>query len=212
MSAQNILEVRDLTVHFPTHDGTVRAVDGISYDLRAGETLGIVGESGSGKSVSSLAVMGLLPKTAQVTGSIRFRGEDVTQLPTDERAARGITDGVVRLSVGLEGEGDLRDDLGTVFVGRASAGELFLPQLGRRPVLQQQVRDALARTDREFVHPVEFLQQALGALTGGTEFGDLEQRRSARPAHLLDDAEQFVTTREGAGHRYAGPGRVAERA
>jgi oligopeptide/dipeptide ABC transporter ATP-binding protein len=72
-----LLEVRDLTVHFPTHDGVVRAVDGISYELRAGETLGIVGESGSGKSVSSLAVMGLLPRSARVSGSIKFRGVEL---------------------------------------------------------------------------------------------------------------------------------------
>ena len=52
----------------------MQAVRGVSYELHAGEVLGIVGESGSGKSVTSLAIMGLLPKVARVTGSVRFRG------------------------------------------------------------------------------------------------------------------------------------------
>ena len=56
-----LLDVVDLTVRFPTDDGIVQAVRGVSYQLRKGEALGIVGESGSGKSVSSLAVLGLLP-------------------------------------------------------------------------------------------------------------------------------------------------------
>ncbi len=70
-----LLSVRDLSVTFPQRDGSpVRAVRGISYDVHPGEFLGIVGESGSGKSVSSLAVMGLLPSTAEITGSIEFEG------------------------------------------------------------------------------------------------------------------------------------------
>jgi oligopeptide/dipeptide ABC transporter ATP-binding protein len=66
----NVLSVRDLKVDFKTSDGIVHAVDGISFDVAANETLGIVGESGSGKSVTSLAMLGLLPKTATVTGEV----------------------------------------------------------------------------------------------------------------------------------------------
>ena len=72
-----VLAVQDLTVAFPTEDGLVKAVRGVSYELRRGETLGIVGESGSGKSVSSLALMGLLPRSAKVTGSVKFHGEQL---------------------------------------------------------------------------------------------------------------------------------------
>ncbi len=72
-----VLEVEDLRVGFPTDDGLVRAVRGVSYRLGRGEVLGIVGESGSGKSVTSLAVMGLLPGSARVSGSVRFRGTEL---------------------------------------------------------------------------------------------------------------------------------------
>jgi peptide/nickel transport system ATP-binding protein len=75
-----ILEVQDLRVSFETDDGVVDAVRGLSYQVRRGEALGIVGESGSGKSVSSLAVMGLLPRTATVTGSVRILGQELVGL------------------------------------------------------------------------------------------------------------------------------------
>jgi len=72
-----LLEVEDLTVAFPTEDGLVKAVRGVNYALQPGDSMGIVGESGSGKSVSSMALLGLLPRTAQITGSARFRGEEL---------------------------------------------------------------------------------------------------------------------------------------
>ncbi len=75
-----LLQIDDLTVGFPTDDGLVQAVRGVSYELRRGESLGIVGESGSGKSVTSLAVMGLLPQTAKITGSAKVHGREVLGL------------------------------------------------------------------------------------------------------------------------------------
>jgi oligopeptide/dipeptide ABC transporter ATP-binding protein len=76
-----VLAVENLSVDFPTEDGVVHAVRGVSYALRSGEVLGIVGESGSGKSVSCMAIMGLLPKSADIKGSVRYRGEELLGLP-----------------------------------------------------------------------------------------------------------------------------------
>ncbi|MFT7840734.1 ABC transporter ATP-binding protein [Saccharothrix sp. BKS2] len=81
---EKLLQVRDLSVDFPTDDGTVHAVRDVSFTLGAGEVLGVVGESGSGKSVSSMAVMGLLPKTARIGGSIEFRGRELVGLSYKE--------------------------------------------------------------------------------------------------------------------------------
>jgi oligopeptide/dipeptide ABC transporter ATP-binding protein len=79
-SGDPVLSVRDLHVTFRTDEGPLKAVDGVSYDLFANEVLGIVGESGSGKSVSSMAVLGLLPRTAQITGEILLQGTDILKL------------------------------------------------------------------------------------------------------------------------------------
>jgi oligopeptide/dipeptide ABC transporter ATP-binding protein len=81
-----LLVVENLTVTFPTDDGLVNAVRGVSYTVRSGEAMGIVGESGSGKSVSSMAVMGLLPKNARIAGSIRYRGRELVGLDDREYA------------------------------------------------------------------------------------------------------------------------------
>jgi oligopeptide/dipeptide ABC transporter ATP-binding protein len=90
MATAPILEVLDLKVEFSTDDGVVRAVDGVSFSVDAGETLGVVGESGSGKSVTSLAILGLLPKRASVSGSVLFRGRDLLSLSEKElRPLRG---------------------------------------------------------------------------------------------------------------------------
>src|SRR5215475_3921076 len=94
MSSQNgtILSVNNLKTYFQTEDGLVKAVDGITFELEKGETLGIVGESGSGKSVSNLSVMGVILKTTGkiVAGDIIFDGIDVRALPIDEvRKIRG---------------------------------------------------------------------------------------------------------------------------
>jgi len=88
----NLLSVTDLRTYFETEDGTVKAVDGISFGLKQGETLGIVGESGSGKSVANLSLMRLIPNPPGkiVSGSIVFDGRDVLKLSTREgRDLRG---------------------------------------------------------------------------------------------------------------------------
>jgi peptide/nickel transport system ATP-binding protein len=86
-----LLEVRDLEVRFHTDDGVVRAVDGVSYSVDAGRSLGIVGESGSGKSVSNLTVLGLTRAgNAKFSGEVLFEGRDLLELSEEElRRVRG---------------------------------------------------------------------------------------------------------------------------
>jgi peptide/nickel transport system ATP-binding protein len=83
--AAPVLDVKDLTVAFPTDDGVVHAVRGVSFTLGPGQVLGIVGESGSGKSVTSLAIMGLLPRSARVRGEVNFRGRNLLKLSDKEQ-------------------------------------------------------------------------------------------------------------------------------
>ena len=86
----SLLQVRDLSVHFETDDGTVHAVDRFSYSLDAGEVLGVVGESGCGKSVSAMSLLQLLPETARISGHADFDGVDlIAAPPTRLRTIRG---------------------------------------------------------------------------------------------------------------------------
>jgi peptide/nickel transport system ATP-binding protein len=89
---ETLLEVEDLRTHFFTDEGVVRAVDGVSFDVRAGETLAIVGESGSGKSVTSLSILRLIasPPGRIVGGAIRFRGRNLLEISNEAmRRIRG---------------------------------------------------------------------------------------------------------------------------
>ena len=87
-----LLEVKDLKTSFYTFEGVVKAVDGITYEVNAGETLGLVGESGCGKSVSALSLMRLIPDPpGKITdGEILFEGEDILKIDMDDmRRIRG---------------------------------------------------------------------------------------------------------------------------
>ncbi len=86
----NVLEVKDLRTYFHTDDGTVKAVDGVTFNLKRGDTLGIVGESGSGKSVTNLSIIRLIPTPPGeiVSGEVNFRGQDLLKI--SEREVRNI--------------------------------------------------------------------------------------------------------------------------
>ncbi|HUQ00047.1 MAG TPA: ATP-binding cassette domain-containing protein, partial [Aeromicrobium sp.] len=85
------LDIRDLRIHFPTDDGLVKAVDGLTFSLEKGRTLGIVGESGSGKSVTSLGILGLHKGTrAKISGEIWLGGDELVAASKEQvRALRG---------------------------------------------------------------------------------------------------------------------------
>src|SRR5579883_3174881 len=91
-SSQTLLDVEDLRTHFATDEGEFRAVDGVSFTVKRGQTLGIVGESGCGKSVTALSIMGLVPQPPGriAGGEIIFEGTDLLRLPRAElRELRG---------------------------------------------------------------------------------------------------------------------------
>jgi peptide/nickel transport system ATP-binding protein len=91
MTTETLLEVKDLHVHFPTPDGLVKAVDGITFSVHRKETFGIVGESGSGKSVTNLTSLGLIDRRrAEISGEVLFKGRDLLKLSNEDlRKVRG---------------------------------------------------------------------------------------------------------------------------
>jgi oligopeptide/dipeptide ABC transporter ATP-binding protein len=148
-AGEPVLAVRDLTVQFGTERGRAQVVNGVSYDLRPGETLAVVGESGSGKSVSALALTGLLPMPpARIGGSVLFEGRELVGADEDElRQVRGPGIGMVFqdpmsslnpvLKIGLQITESLTEHLG--YKGQAAhdrAAELLelvgIPDPGRR--------------------------------------------------------------------------------
>jgi peptide/nickel transport system ATP-binding protein len=127
-----LLEVRDLHTSFRTDDGIVRAIDGVSFTVERGKVLGIVGESGSGKSVTSMSIMGLLPKqSTTITGEILFNDQDLLRLSgNDLRKLRG-------------------DDLAMIFQDpMTSLNPIYTIgwQLEEAVLLHQEVSHAQART------------------------------------------------------------------
>ena len=86
-----LLDIQDLQTHFYTQDGTVRAVNGVNFSIKAGQTLGVVGESGCGKSITAMSVMRLIQRTGKiVTGRILLQGEDLlSKTEEDMRDIRG---------------------------------------------------------------------------------------------------------------------------
>ncbi len=82
-----LLSVRDLHAHFATDDGVVRAVDGVSFDIRRGDVFSVVGESGSGKSVTAMSILGLIPTLQVDSGEILWKGENLLDLSEEEMGA-----------------------------------------------------------------------------------------------------------------------------
>jgi oligopeptide/dipeptide ABC transporter ATP-binding protein len=136
-----VLEVKDLHAHLTTRWGVVRAVDGLSFAVRAGETLGIVGESGSGKTMTALAVLRLLPEPAGriVSGQVLLLGEDL--VPKSERQMRRVRGR--QISMILQ---DPQTSLNPVFtVGSQLVEALRVHQGGDRQSLWQRAEEALRR-------------------------------------------------------------------
>src|SRR3972149_581019 len=136
-----ILEGKDLRTYFTTRWGTVKAVDGLSFDLRKGETLGIVGESGSGKSVTSLSIMRLVPSPPGhiVAGQVILDGVDMLQLSESEMSkVRGA-----KVSMILQ---DPRTALNPVFNVENQVGEAIRIHQGLRGrTLLAKIIDALRK-------------------------------------------------------------------
>jgi len=166
MSKDNVLEVRDLVTYFFLRRGVVKAVDGVSFDLKRGEVLGLVGESGCGKSLTALSIMRLLPKGSARTlgGEVRLNGDNIlTRSQREMREIRGR-----RISMILQ---DPQTSLNPVF----SIGE--------------QMREAIFRRTRR--SKTEVLQEAVAALRR-VEIAAPEQRIGQFPHQLSGGMKQRV--------------------
>jgi oligopeptide/dipeptide ABC transporter ATP-binding protein len=138
-----VLEVRDLTTHFFLRRGVVKAVDGVSFQLRRGEVLGLVGESGCGKSLTALSIMRLLPKggARTINGQVLLDGEDIlTRSPAEMREIRGR-----KISMILQ---DPQTSLNPVFsIGDQLREAIFRRSGARKKDVMREAVDALRRVD-----------------------------------------------------------------
>ena len=136
-----LLSVRDLVVEFDSPSGPLRAVDGVSFDLRRGETIGLVGESGSGKTTTVLAMLRLLPPGGRVTrGQVLFEGEDLLSLDAaDLRAIRWS-----RLAIVFQGAMNALNPVRRIGDQVAEAIRIHDPKIGRRAA-NRQAEDLLSR-------------------------------------------------------------------
>jgi oligopeptide/dipeptide ABC transporter ATP-binding protein len=201
-----VLQVVDLQTHFFTFGGTrvVKAVDGVSFSLRAGETLGLVGESGSGKTTTCLSIVGLLPRAARIVGgSVMFEGEDLTRKSQRElRRIRGR-----RIAVILQDPMASLNPLFTIF-RQVAEPAFFHQQLRGRP-LRERVQGLLRAVRipspewrmREYPHQMSggMRQRIVGAiaLAGGPRLviadeptTNLDVTIQAQYLDLLKDIQQ----------------------
>jgi oligopeptide/dipeptide ABC transporter ATP-binding protein len=141
MSSENVLEIRDLATYFFLRRGVVKAVDGVSLNLRRGEILGLVGESGCGKSVTALSIMRLLPKSSArtVRGEVRLGGENIlARSPREMREIRGR-----RISMILQ---DPQTSLNPVFsVGEQLREAIFRRTRRRKAEIMKEAVELLRR-------------------------------------------------------------------
>ena len=206
MAGDAVLQVVDLQTHFFTFGGTrvVKAVDGVSFSLRAGETLGLVGESGSGKTTTCLSIVGLLPRAARIVGgSVMFEGEDLTRKSQRElRRIRGR-----RIAVILQDPMASLNPLFTIF-RQVAEPAFFHQQLRGRP-LRERVQGLLRAVRipspewrmREYPHQMSggMRQRIVGAiaLAGGPRLviadeptTNLDVTIQAQYLDLLKDIQQ----------------------
>jgi oligopeptide/dipeptide ABC transporter ATP-binding protein len=161
MSNENVLEVRDLVTYFFLRRGVVKAVDGVSFDLKRGEVLGLVGESGCGKSLTALSIMRLLPKGGARTlrGAVRLGGENIlTRSPRQMREIRGR-----RISMILQ---DPQTSLNPVFsVGEQLREAIFRRTRGSKAEVMREAVEALRRV--EIAAPDQRIGQFPHQMSGG---------------------------------------------
>ncbi|MCA3959048.1 ABC transporter ATP-binding protein [Vibrio vulnificus] len=135
MNSEVVLSVKNLETEFQTDDGAVQVLHGVSFDVKKGRTLGLLGESGCGKSVTSMSIMGLLPKPygRVIGGEILYRGKDLVTLPADEMyAMRGD-----RISIIFQDPMTALNPVHTVGKQLMEVLKLHRPDLDRKALREQ---------------------------------------------------------------------------
>jgi peptide/nickel transport system permease protein len=177
-TARTVLEVKNLSIHFPSRFGDTAIVDNVSFSVREGETMGLVGESGCGKSITSLAIMGLLPKTAVISGSITFDGKELLDASTGNSSAKAYE--------GLRGQ-----QIAMVYQDALSS---LNPSMKIKDQLQQLTRRGGRKTPTELLElvkldPVRTLASYPHELSGG-------QRQRVLIAMALSRSPRIVVADE----------------